>query len=160
VPIRLALGHRPKYRAGRDPCGFQPRCNGFRRAGNRTRHDLDRGPYAFLIGFGAANPDPQARFAELEIPDVEGDQLRAAERAGKAKQEQRAIAKAFQVRPRRGRHRHHPVGRRWRLADLGGADGAANPADRRLHDLGVCGRLAGAGELMRIANRRDAPADA
>jgi hypothetical protein len=59
--------------------------------------------------------------ARLEILDIEGDQLGAAKRVGKAEQEQGAIAKAFHVRPRRGRHRHHPVGRGRRLADLGGA---------------------------------------
>lgn len=56
-------------------------------------------PQALLIGFAPANFHAHPVAAKLEIFNVQGNELGTAKGAGKAEQENGAIAKSFQVGP-------------------------------------------------------------
>src|SRR5262245_58347003 len=77
---------------------------------HRAAHDGDRLPGALLVGLALANRDPKARLGFLDVLDVERHKLRATERAGKAKQQQGAVAKRFDAVPGAERHRNDALG--------------------------------------------------
>lgn len=54
----------------------------------------DLSAFAFLVGLGAAQGDPDAFVSCLEVADVEGDQFGAAERPGEADEEQGLVTAA------------------------------------------------------------------
>jgi len=62
--------------------------------------DRDEIANAFLVGLGAPDSHEQALGRFLEVLDVEGDELGAAKRTSKAKQQQRSIAESAKI----GRH--------------------------------------------------------
>jgi hypothetical protein len=82
---------RAEYRAGRDAGGFEPGLQGSNRAGHASAHDGDGLPCAFLVGLAMPDGDLEAEFALLEILEVEGDELGAAEGAREADQQQGAV---------------------------------------------------------------------
>jgi hypothetical protein len=59
--------------------------------------DADRLPFSLLIRFRLRNGDSQALRAETQIFQPHAYEFRAAERAGKADQQQRPIARGAQI---------------------------------------------------------------
>jgi hypothetical protein len=56
-----------------------------------------------LVGLAAADGDAQSLYRFLDVVGVQSDQLRAAEGAGKANEQQGAVASRRQPRPRERR---------------------------------------------------------
>jgi hypothetical protein len=92
---------------------------------------------ALLVCLGAAQRDGRALAADLHVGDVERHQHRAAERPGEA-QQQGAVAGAGRRLGigKGGQQQLQVLGHEGGLADLGGADGAADAAPGRA-DAGV-----------------------
>ena len=82
-----ALPDRAEQRAGGDTGFVAPCLQGRNRTRDRAPHNTDRGALAFLIGLAVADRDFYSRFALFDIFPIERDELRAAERAGKAQQQ-------------------------------------------------------------------------
>jgi hypothetical protein len=108
----------------------------------------------FLIGLGTPDRDAQPVRAVGQILDAERDQLAAAERAGKAQGEQRAVARAeHRVAGNVLQHLGEHVGGAGDLLGLGRADRVADAAQHRLDALLVGGGLE-PGKLVPMRDRR------
>ena len=115
-------------------------------------------PVPLLVGLAASDRDAQSLGRFLDVVGVQSNQLRPAERAGKANEQQGAVASGRQPRPRERRHPYHALaGGRHLLAGCS-TEGASDTADRRSHTF-VVGRQGQAGQLVRITDRRNPAAD-
>jgi hypothetical protein len=86
-----ALADGPKQGPGGDAGCLAPCSQGLHRAGDRAGHDAnDRAP-SLLVCFAAANGDPNARLAFLDVFAVEGDELGASKSASEPQEEQRTV---------------------------------------------------------------------
>jgi hypothetical protein len=90
-PIQRAE-HRPRA----DACGLEPRLHRTYGAGflGRAERNAHAQTPALLVGFGFSQRDNQTGLREFEVGHVERNQLRAAEGAGEAEQQQRPVAQA------------------------------------------------------------------
>src|SRR5262249_44870380 len=86
-----ALAYRSEHGPGSNARGIKPSPHRLHRAGDRARDDRDRRPGALLVRLRSADMDAQPAVAELQIRDIEGHELAAAEGAGEAEQEQRTV---------------------------------------------------------------------
>ena len=100
-----ALPDRAKHWPRRDAGGVPPRLQRLDRARDRAAHDGDRRAFAFLVGLAEFDSDFEARLAFLDILAIERHELRSAEGAGKAEQQQGAVANALQAVAGPERHR-------------------------------------------------------
>ena len=96
---RIGAGDAPKHPALPDAGRHRARPQGGHRAVRRERvgGDMHDRALAFLIGFRAGQEDADPVRPEGEIGHPESDQLRAAEGAGEAEQEERPVAFAAQA---------------------------------------------------------------
>ena len=92
-----ALPHRPEHRPRLDAGDGQPMLQRRHRAEPHAAvGNGDHLPRPFLVGLGFSNRHPQAIGHERQVGDRQRHQLRAAERAGEAQQQQRPVAPAVQ----------------------------------------------------------------
>ena len=121
-------------------------------------YDRDCRSVAFLIGFAVPDMHSEARRVRFKILNVERNELGAAKGAGKAEQQEGAVAEVFQPLSRSNRHGNNPFAGGWHLAVRRHADDAPRAAHRRLHAL-VVGWRRMTGKLVEIADRGEAVAE-
>jgi hypothetical protein len=92
----------------------------------------------FLVGFAAADSNPEALGRFLDVLDIQGHQLGAAEGAGKADEQEGAVPNACQPAVRQRCHCDDPLGGRWRLLAGHGSKRAPDTPHRRPYPLVVC----------------------
>ena len=85
-----------KQRSGFSTCHRLPGLEGADRTGFRVppARQADLGPLPGLVGLAAADAQPQAAGDDGDVLDMEGNKFGAAQRAGEAEQQQRAVAPA------------------------------------------------------------------
>jgi hypothetical protein len=128
------------------------------RTGNRTPHNGNRRARGFLIRLALPDGDLEPFAGLLEISDVQGNELGAAECAGKAEQEQSAVSECGKRTARNHHHRQEPFGGHRRF--LGGSCAGGVPdASYRGADALVIGRQRQTGKLVSIAQGGNPAAD-
>ncbi|WP_254454314.1 hypothetical protein [Siccirubricoccus sp. G192] len=112
-------------------------------------------PLAFLVGLGRGQQQTEAVGGDAQVLAVDADEFRAAQRPGKAEQEQRPIAQPGQV-TRAGGDQLAQLGRGQGrglafAAAVPAVDAAQGAADRRMP-----GGPLEVAQAMRMADRRQA----
>jgi len=123
-------------------------------------HDFDFPSLPFLVGLGARNADGVAAAMFAQVFNAQGGQLRAAQAADKAEQQQRLVARRSNRTLERAQDLHDPVERQRLLHGGHRAMGAADPVqglgDQHLLHLG---RGVEASRLVGGIDGAEAPGD-
>jgi hypothetical protein len=96
---------------------------------------------AFLISFALPDGNAQPASAKMQIGDIEGDELGAAERAGKTKQEEGAVTEPFDISPGLSHHCEEFFGGSRCLPCWCVSRGPPNASQRCFYRFGICRRL-------------------
>ena len=125
---------------------------------NVAARQADLGPLPRLVGFAAADAQPQPAGDDGDVLDTQRNQFGAAQRAGEAEQQQRAVAPAARALVA-GRQQLAQHGERQRRGLAGRAAVAAQQALQRALDVAMAGVPRQVVEAVHFAQCRQPAAD-